>query len=263
MKRRLLSALAIIIGVIGIGWFAFGAKEGPAPSPETLVRAQVEGFGRAQKDVSLLSPTAAADIARAYGPYASAELISRWQRDPERAPGRLTSSPWPERIDIVQAEETSPASYLVTGALALMASAGPAGTIPVTLTLSREGDAWRITGYEEPRTRPAETGRKDVALSIGESATAFGVRVTPLAVTEDSRCAKDVACIWAGTIKVSTELVSGMGTSTMNIELGKPVTTEAEEITLTAVAPEPRAGSAIPAADYRFTFRIEQRDLSY
>ncbi|WP_158309861.1 hypothetical protein [Desulfitobacterium dehalogenans] len=32
------------------------------------------------------------------------ELLQQWQADPQRAPGRMVSCPWPDRIDILTTE---------------------------------------------------------------------------------------------------------------------------------------------------------------
>ncbi|HEX5774338.1 MAG TPA: hypothetical protein VFY28_00030 [Candidatus Paceibacterota bacterium] len=262
MAFRIIWALAVIAFIIAGGWFVFGGKGNPA-TEEALVRTQVEGFGRAQKSVSLLSPTVANDIGEAYGAYVSSPLLAQWKREPDRAPGRLTSSPWPERIDIVQVERALPAGYLVQGELMLMTSSGSAGSVPVTLSLEKEQGVWRIAGYEEqapPISAPLPVAR-DLELSLGESATALGVKLTPESIVEDSRCPQDAECIQAGTVRAATEIVSGLGTSKMVLELGQPITTEAEAVTLIAVSPEPLAGTPIRPGDYRLTFRIEKRDI--
>ncbi len=96
---------------------------------------------------------------------------------------------------------------------------------------------------------------------IGTSASAFAVTVVPLEVLEDSRCPSDVQCIQAGTVRLRAQLISASGQSTMVFALGVPVTTEAEEITLTDVVPAPKAGVRISPEEYRFIFKIEKRDL--
>lgn len=98
-----------------------------------------------------------------------------------------------------------------------------------------------------------------VTLALGQEAVFADVRIRPLAVVEDSRCPMNARCIQAGTVRVRTEIVSGMGTSTDAIELGKSITTEAEEVFLTAVAPDTMAGEAIAPGDYRFTYNVLKR----
>ncbi len=97
-------------------------------------------------------------------------------------------------------------------------------------------------------------------VGIGETATGiFGASVTPLGVVEDSRCAAEVTCIWAGTVRVRARLVDGMGTSTTTFSLGETVTGEVVAITLRDVHPGTHAGSKILSEQYRLTFVFEKR----
>ncbi|MEZ0208962.1 MAG: hypothetical protein ACAH17_02185 [Candidatus Paceibacterota bacterium] len=95
--------------------------------------------------------------------------------------------------------------------------------------------------------------------TIGRTASGLGVTVTPLVVVEDSRCPVDVQCIQAGTVRVQTTLVSGLGTATQVFTLNTPVTTEAEIITLFAVTPVKESGKEISPSNYRFVFKVVKR----
>ena len=95
--------------------------------------------------------------------------------------------------------------------------------------------------------------------SLGQKVTGLDVSITPLEIVSDSRCPIDVQCIWAGTVELKAKIESALGESTMTLTLGKSVTTEAEEITLTLVTPGKSAGSEIPGSSYRFTFLIKKR----
>lgn len=77
----------------------------------------VQNFGEQLRMVSLLAPE---DILKDtmneyYGDYVSVELIEKWLKDPVAAPGKLTSSPWPGRIDILSVEKASENEYIVVG----------------------------------------------------------------------------------------------------------------------------------------------------
>lgn len=76
-----------------------------AAEPE--VSAVVAAFGARLKNVSLLAPDAAEQIEAQYAGLVSDELIAAWQADPTQAPGRLTSSPWPDRIEVNAIEQVS------------------------------------------------------------------------------------------------------------------------------------------------------------
>jgi hypothetical protein len=106
---------------------------------------------------------------------------------------------------------------------------------------------------------PAPEIKLNVKAAVNQTVKALGVTITPTEVTEDSRCPIDVNCIWAGTVKVKATIVSAMGSSPMTLELGKPVTTEAEKITLTEVRPEAVAGEKPTPSQYSFTFLVERR----
>ncbi|HOQ09731.1 MAG TPA: copper amine oxidase N-terminal domain-containing protein, partial [Syntrophomonadaceae bacterium] len=77
--------------------------KGNTPDNEQAVVSKlVADFGQRLKNVSLLAPddVVTKSIKENYAEYVSPELLAQWQKDPANAPGRLTSSPWPERIDI-------------------------------------------------------------------------------------------------------------------------------------------------------------------
>lgn len=95
---------------------------------------------------------------------------------------------------------------------------------------------------------------------LGETIAAYGVRITPERVLEDSRCPSDVECVWAGTVRLEARLESGLGTAAQVFTVGTPITTEAEAVTLVSVLPYPLSpGTAISPADYRFRFEITKR----
>ena len=151
---------------------ALGALDRPAPgatvsnSEDAAIRSAVTALGARLKNVSLLSPTAAADMREHYGPYVTPELLAGWQADPASAPGRQTSSPWPDRIEItdVSAKE---ASATARGNIVEVANSGVpgafAGMYPVAIGLERRGDAWLVSSWsrdsaQEPSERVSVTG---------------------------------------------------------------------------------------------------------
>ena len=95
-----------------------------------------------------------------------------------------------------------------------------------------------------------------VVAAIGETADlGGGLTVRPLAVIEDSRCPNNVACIWAGRLRLRAN-VSG---EEVELTLGEPVSTSHGSVTLAVASPGPWAEwptaelGARPA--YRFGFR--------
>ncbi|PIT93049.1 MAG: hypothetical protein COU06_02065 [Candidatus Harrisonbacteria bacterium CG10_big_fil_rev_8_21_14_0_10_38_8] len=98
-----------------------------------------------------------------------------------------------------------------------------------------------------------------LVVAVNQTATALGVTITPLEVLEDSRCPVDVQCIQAGTVRLRAGLVSGLGEADQEFTLNKPVTTEAEEIVLVSVMPEPMSTRTISLGEYQFFFEVKKR----
>jgi hypothetical protein len=124
-------------------------------SDQAVVTKLVEDFGKRLKNVSLLAPggAAAESIKENYADYVSPALLAQWQSDPENAPGRVISSPWPERIDIVETGKLSDSKYQVKGEIiemtsVEMANGGYAAKRPVVLTVEKIDENWLITAVQ-------------------------------------------------------------------------------------------------------------------
>lgn len=118
---------------------------------------------------------------------------------------------------------------------------------------------------EDPSPEPLASnhGFGMATLRLNEVATfPNGLAMRPIAVLEDSRCPENARCVWAGQVRVSVRITSGMGLSEQVLTLGDTVTTEAEEISLVGVSPGTLAGREIADADYRLTFEVKERKLS-
>jgi hypothetical protein len=111
----------------------------------------VEEFGTKLKLVSLLAPqdVLVKSMEEHYGKYVTGELLAKWQSNPELAPGRAVSSPWPERIQIGTIEKIAKQTYRVTGEIVEVTSAdldkeNAANKVPVTLIVKRFEHGWLI-----------------------------------------------------------------------------------------------------------------------
>lgn len=94
---------------------------------------------------------------------------------------------------------------------------------------------------------------------FGQVAYSNGVRFRPLQLLEDSRCPTNVQCVWAGRLKVRTE-VSGSGwTQTRDLELGVPQAVAEYRVALISAEPPKQAGAEIDPRAYRFTFTASGR----
>ena len=122
---------------------------------EEAVRYVVESFGERLQNVSLQSPNAAQVIEEQYAEWADPELLKIWMNDISRAPGRVTSSPWPDRIEITSIVREAD-KYVVVGFVVEVTSievvnGGVAAKIPVRVVLEKREGRWFITEYAEER----------------------------------------------------------------------------------------------------------------
>lgn len=157
MPRSVVFAL-IALGLIVIAVLYGSAKLTPPANSvsnqeETSVRAFVEEFGGKFKNVSLLAPDASNQIASEYGAYAAPELLSAWQSGAKVPPGRETSSPWPDRIEIVSVQKLPDETYRVEGNVIEVTSDSlqePVAVYPITLAVEKKTDGlWTITDVEK------------------------------------------------------------------------------------------------------------------
>lgn len=134
----------------------------PAPTPtaasnateEAEVRDLVEKFGKRLQNISLQSPAAAKVMQKQYGGLVAPSLLDGWMKDPLNAPGRMVSSPWPDRIEIATMAKEAPDRYVVTGVVIEVTSVellqgGAAAEIPVRIVAERDQGQWLITEYAE------------------------------------------------------------------------------------------------------------------
>ena len=128
------------------------SKPTSTPSDEAQVRHIVQDFGERLKMVSLLAPDAAQQIDAQYSEYASPDLLAAWGKDTTKAPGRLTSSPWPDRIEITDVAKESTGKFMVKGVIVEvtsmeLANGGAAEKIPVQIIVQDLLGQWLITQY--------------------------------------------------------------------------------------------------------------------
>ena len=158
--------LLALTGLILTVLLAAGCRAAaPTASPEetTQITAVVQAFGKKLQQVSLLSPTAATDIRSQYADYLSPALLDQWAADPAHAPGRMTSSPWPDRIEISSLTKISNGVFAVSGDIVEVTSveanptqqaagATPAAAIEIPVQITLEKDAagsWKITAFQQ------------------------------------------------------------------------------------------------------------------
>ncbi len=150
-KNHFYIIIAVIVVLIAIFMIYKINNDNSNNNDEEEVIILVKDFGRTLKNVSLLAPrdTVIQAIKDNYSPYVTDELMQSWITHPRRAPGRTTSSPWPERIEITEVEKLSEDEYSIKGRIVEVTSAeaesgGAAAFRPVELIIRRTENKWLI-----------------------------------------------------------------------------------------------------------------------
>lgn len=94
---------------------------------------------------------------------------------------------------------------------------------------------------------------------VGFNQTAYvdGPTVTPLELLEDSRCPKQVQCVWAGQVRIKARVAGGSWSKEMELTSGKPVQVADGALTLIHVSPEKSQDKESGPSEYRFTFQFQ------
>jgi len=110
----------------------------------------VEEFGSKLQLVSLMSPKdiLTKSMEEEYSQYVATGLIYEWIEDPLNAPGRLTSSPWPDRIEILNIEKITDYSFSVEGQIVEMTNVkGEEFRRNVNIIVEMVTDKWIISKF--------------------------------------------------------------------------------------------------------------------
>ncbi len=152
---------AILIGVL----VAMGAFRAPAPNTavsnaeDVAIRSVIGELGSKFKNVSLLAPDASVQISAQYSRYITPKLLALWQAKPENAPGRQTSSPWPDRIEITTVTHKE-VSATAKGNVVEVTNADTrdfAAMYPVVITLEKRDNVWLVSDWQKgPVQTPPE-----------------------------------------------------------------------------------------------------------
>lgn len=154
MNTKIISIIVVLAAILG-GIYLFKTAPAPVPpSDKMAVRSTVEQFGKKLQNVSLLNESGVKEaMQQQYAEYVTPALLADWQSDPSTAPGRLTSSPWPDRIEISNIQKNSDTEYEVRGSIVEVTNEGggideqptEAARRPVSLTVNKSGDEWLIS----------------------------------------------------------------------------------------------------------------------
>ena len=110
-------------------------------------------------------------------------------------------------------------------------------------------------GVQPPLNQP-------FSLRIGESArfSDADLTVTFRAVSEDSRCPRDVVCVWAGNGQVQLEVQLGTSVRTAMLNTTTQpheVSVDSYRLALVELAPVPHSQHPIPPSQYVATLRLQ------
>jgi hypothetical protein len=114
----------------------------------------IENFGMRLQTVSLQSPDAAQEIQKQYSEFVTPAILETWMKDVSKAPGRIVSSPWSDRIEISTLSKEGSDRYEITGAIAEVTSlevvnGGVADKIQVRIVVQKDQGCWFIAEYTE------------------------------------------------------------------------------------------------------------------
>ncbi len=194
MKKPFLFVLILLLGISLFGCINGGneaqlEKEGqPKEKPqqtdksdEAAVASLVDDFGSKLQTVSLQAPKDIVNksMQENYSDFVSPALLSEWLSDPQNAPGRVLSSPWPDRIEILSIEKLSGYAYEVKGEIIEItstekASGGVAAKRPITLVVEKIENRWLIDAttlgaYEETNSIVYRNTQYGFSFSLPES----------------------------------------------------------------------------------------------
>jgi hypothetical protein len=135
-KKILLWAIVMVIvaGLVAGGVILAQRLKTTLPEKDkTEIASLVENFGKALVKVDKIAPEEeiAKSVKAYYTPFLTPDLLSEWTSHPEKALGRMGSSPWPDRIEILSIEKIDEYTVRVKGNVVWVASGGN-GTLKVT-----------------------------------------------------------------------------------------------------------------------------------
>ena len=163
MKRSLQFKVVLLVAVSLVGAFfwkymtreTLAARSKYEEGEQRTVAGLVGSFGQRLQRVSLLAPSETVEKAMCeqYGGLVAPGLIATWSKDPQKAPGRRVSSPWPDRIEISSIAKVSEQVYKVDGQIIEVTSVekvngGAAARRDVSILVEKVSKQWLITSVE-------------------------------------------------------------------------------------------------------------------
>jgi hypothetical protein len=153
-RYALLVAIFLIASIAAGVFYYFYSQQRSAYLAHAEALSLVASFGDELRSVSLLAPPAelAKEMDQHYAIFVHPDLLAKWKADPSLAPGRRTSSPYPDRIDVLNATKNPDGTFTVNGNIIEVArgAEGPqlVSFTKARFTLTLGPDGWQITNYE-------------------------------------------------------------------------------------------------------------------
>lgn len=159
-KNLLISFIAVVALIVSGYCYLFRFFHPPLSdfvkdfNEEAVIKTMVEDFGKKLKNVSILSPQAAQEMEESYKNFLTPELLAEWKENPGQALGRITSSPWPDRLEISNMRKFGGGAYNVSGKIIEItsqeeANGGVASTTQeLSLSVINMNDKWLISSVK-------------------------------------------------------------------------------------------------------------------
>ena len=139
--------------------------------------------------------------------------------------------------------------------------------ISLTLFCVLIGFGGELAANPHPNSAPdvVRLGR-EFKLNSGRQVTVKGtkLRIRFIAVENDSRCPRDVSCVWAGNAAVQLQLGTGKGSKTVTLNTSKSASFVSEieyhgyKVKLVDLSPYPRSDRKISTSDYTATLLVSK-----
>jgi hypothetical protein len=131
------------------------AGEYEIPTESGVMAEILQTFVSQMHKVQLVAPreAAARSIREHYSDYLTPELLEEWAANSEAALGKTTSSPWPDRIEMLKYDKISTDKCTVYGKIIWITSVeaengGAAGVDFITLRFDGTAGTWKISGVD-------------------------------------------------------------------------------------------------------------------
>lgn len=133
-------------------------------SDEKIIKHLIKDFGSRLQNVPLQAPKDILNkiIEENYADFVSPTLLEEWMKNPQKAPGRIASSPWPDRIEIQSIEASAKNAFEVKGEIIEITSVekvkgGFAEKRPISLMVEKINDRWLINKVTLPSSEESNS----------------------------------------------------------------------------------------------------------